>query len=203
MKRIFDFVLSLGALLALLPLLLLLAAAVKLSSPGPVFFLQERVGRGGRRFRLCKFRTMVADAAQQGPSVTREGDARVTRVGALLRRWKLDELPQLWNVVKGDMSLVGPRPELPQYVALFPREYERVLSVRPGITDLATLHYRDEERLLRQAQDLEQFYVEKVLPVKLRLNLEYLEKRGFWFDVRLILLTLARIVRPSKAGPRP
>jgi lipopolysaccharide/colanic/teichoic acid biosynthesis glycosyltransferase len=196
MKRIFDLLCCLIALAALLPLLLILAIAVKLSSRGPIIFAQERVGRGGRRFRLYKFRTMVADAAERGPAITRGGDARVTGVGKLLRRFKLDELPQLWNVVKGDMSIVGPRPEVPKYVAMFPNEYEQVLTVRPGITDLATLEYRDEEAILNQAQDAEKFYVETVLPAKLKLNLEYLDKRSFCFDLRLVLLTLLRIVKP-------
>jgi len=196
MKRIFDFICCFVALLALLPLLLILAIAVKLSSRGTAIFAQERVGRSGRRFRLYKFRTMEVDAALRGPAITRGGDARVTGVGKFLRRFKLDELPQLWNVVKGDMSIVGPRPEVPKYVALFPSEYERVLTVRPGITDLATLEYRDEEAILKQAADAEKFYVETVLPAKLRLNLEYLEKRGFFFDLKLILLTLLRIVKP-------
>lgn len=195
MKRLFDFLCCLIALLALLPLFVILAIAVKLSSRGPVIFAQERVGRGGRRFRLYKFRTMVADAAQRGPAITRGGDARVTSVGRVLRRFKLDELPQLWNVVKGDMSIVGPRPEVPKYVAMFPNEYERVLSVRPGITDLATLEYRDEEAILMRAADAEKFYVETVLPAKLKLNLQYLEERNFCYDLKLILQTLGRIVK--------
>jgi lipopolysaccharide/colanic/teichoic acid biosynthesis glycosyltransferase len=197
MKRVFDLICCLVALIALLPLFVILAIAVKLDSRGPVFFSQERVGWGGRRFRLYKFRTMVADAAQCGPAITRGGDWRVTRIGKVLRRFKLDELPQLWNVVKGDMSIVGPRPEVPKYVALFPKEYERVLTVRPGITDLATLQYRNEESVLQHAADAEQFYVEQVLPAKLKLNLEYLKKRGFFYDLKLILLTLVRIVKTS------
>jgi lipopolysaccharide/colanic/teichoic acid biosynthesis glycosyltransferase len=202
MKRLFDLVCCCVAVIVLLPLLAVIAIAVKLSSRGPVLFVQERVGRGGRKFKLLKFRSMVLDAHMLGPQITHGRDPRITSVGRWLRRTKLDELPQLLNVIKGDMSIVGPRPEVPRYVALYNEEQRQVLSVRPGLTDLATLAYRDEESLLQTAADPEMFYVKEVMPAKLRLNREYLEKRSFLFDLRLIGLTLWRVVRPLSARTR-
>jgi lipopolysaccharide/colanic/teichoic acid biosynthesis glycosyltransferase len=196
LKRTFDIAASAAGLVILSPVLCVLAVLVKGTSPGPVLFLQERVGRNFRRFRICKFRTMVVDAASRGGAITAGGDPRVTSVGRFLRKTKLDELPQLWNVLRGDMSLVGPRPEVPRYVERFRDEFSRVLTVRPGITDHASLEFRDEERILARAIDPEQEYVERVLPEKLRLSQDYVQQATFLGDVMLILRTLGRVVRP-------
>ena len=186
--RLFDCGAALLVLLLASPLLLLIAAAVRLQDRGPVFFLQERVGRGGRPFRLWKFRTMRASG--HGRAITCSGDGRVTPVGAVLRAYKLDELPQLWNVLRGDMSLIGPRPEVPCFVDACSPVWRAVHSVRPGITDLATLVYRDEERILAAFTDPERGYRDTVLPAKLALNLEYLERRSLGRDLKLLALTV-------------
>ncbi len=189
-KRVFDLVGAGAGLLLLSPLLLLIALAVRLDSPGPVLFRQERVGRGGRTFRIHKFRTMRHGAA--GAAITVGADARITRVGAFLRRHKLDELPQLIDVLQGSMSLVGPRPEVPRYVALYPQAVrEKVLSVRPGLTDLASIEYRDESEQLARAADPEHEYVHVVLPRKLALAQAYVEQASLATDLRLIARTLA------------
>ncbi|MGD9646700.1 MAG: sugar transferase [Pirellulales bacterium] len=194
-KRAFDVVASAAGLLLLAPLFLLIAAAIKLSSRGPVFFRQERVGKNFESFRIYKFRTMVVDAPKLGGQITAGRDPRITSVGHLLRKTKLDELPQLINVLTGEMSLVGPRPEVPKYVEMFRPQFAEVLSVRPGITDLASVKYRDESEILGNADDPEAAYVETVLPDKLALASEYVRQASFWFDVRLILATLWKIVR--------
>ncbi len=193
-KRVFDIVCALLGLALLAPLLLALALWVKLDSPGPVFFRQERVGRQGRPFLIHKFRSMRADNA--GPQITVGADPRITRSGALLRRYKLDELPQLWDVLRGAMSLVGPRPEVPKYVALYPEDLRRlVLSVRPGITDPASLRYRNESERLAAAADPEREYIEVVMPAKLALAADYVRKASLGGDLRLILSTLAALRR--------
>ena len=189
-KRLFDLGAAAVGLVLLVPLFALVATFIKMSSPGLVFYTQNRVGRGGRRFRILKFRTMVPGSQHVGPGITCSGDPRVTRVGRFLRRLKIDELPQLWNVLKGEMSLVGPRPDLAQYVAGYTPEQRQVLTVRPGMTDLASICYRDEEKLLRQSGDPEQFYREVILPYKLALNLEYMGKMSFFYDLYLIWRTL-------------
>ena len=196
LKRAFDLLASFAGLLVLSPLFLVLAVVIKVDSPGAVFFRQERVGRHGRTFRIHKFRTMVADAEHRGLQITVGADARVTRVGAVLRRYKLDELPQLIDVMLGNMSLVGPRPEVPHYVACYPDDIrEIVLSVRPGITDWASLEYKDESRILGLADNPDQAYVEDVLPAKLRYYLDYVANRTFLGDLRIIFATLVAIVR--------
>ncbi|UXH77645.1 sugar transferase [Roseateles amylovorans] len=193
-KRLFDLLCAGIGLLLLSPLLLLVAAWIKLDSPGPVMFRQERVGRGGRPFFIHKFRTMRVDAPSLGPQITVGADARITRSGRLLRASKIDELPQLWDVVRGAMSLVGPRPEVPRYVALYPAELrEIVLSVRPGITDPASLSFRNESELLAQAEDPEREYVEVVMPMKLRLAADYVRNASLGGDIRLILATLGAL----------
>lgn len=191
-KRLFDLVASAVGLVALLPLLLALAVAIRLTSPGPALHHARRVGQAGRAFTLYKLRTMVADAAAAGPGITAAGDPRITHLGALLRRTKLDELPQLWNVLKGDMSLVGPRPEDPRYVALYSPEQRRTLAVRPGITSLASIKFRHEERLL-QGSDWERAYCEEVLPSKLAIELEYLERRSVILDLYILFATLGAL----------
>ena len=191
-KRIFDGVIALLGLLIVLPLFLLVAPILKLDSPGPVFYRAERIGKDGIPFRLYKFRSMVISADKRGPGITAAGDARITRVGRFLRRAKLDELPQLLNVLLGDMSLVGPRPEDPRYVAFYTPEQRRVLSVRPGITSPASLAYRHEEQMLA-GEDWETHYRTRVLPDKLALDLAYLARRTLLSDLALILRTLAAV----------
>jgi lipopolysaccharide/colanic/teichoic acid biosynthesis glycosyltransferase len=177
-------------LILLSPLFLVLAVLVKWSDGGPVFYRQERVGLGGRLFRILKFRSMVIDADRLGIAVTRDGDPRITGVGRFLRKTKLDELPQLWNVFVGEMSLVGPRPEVPQYVARYTEAQRAILELKPGITDLATLRFRNEEALLRAATDTERFYLEHCVPRKIELNLAYARRAGIWSDTVIIMQTL-------------
>jgi len=194
-KRLFDLLIAGFALLLLSPLLLALALWVKLDSPGPVLFRQERVGRFGRPFQIHKFRTMVHDPAQHGPQITVGDDPRITRAGRLLRHYKLDELPQLVDVLRGAMSLVGPRPEVPRYVALYPPALrDKVLSVRPGITDLASIQFRDENALLSKSADPEREYAEVVLPAKLRYAAEYVDHATLATDLRLLGLTLKTLL---------
>lgn len=195
-KRLFDLLLSTLGLLALAPLLLFIAVLIKLDSPGPVMFRQERVGRFGRPFRIHKFRTMRHEPAGQGLQITVGADRRITRVGGFLRASKLDELPQLLDVWLGDMSLVGPRPEVPRYVVHYPAGLrEKVLSVRPGITDIASIEYRDESAVLARASDPEHAYIHEVLPHKLALAARYVERSSIWLDVWLIWRTVVAIVR--------
>ena len=190
-KRLFDIVLAAAGLVLAAPLMLVLAAWIKLDSPGPVFFRQERVGRHGRAFLIHKFRTMRHDPAGLGPQITVGGDARITRAGAFLREAKLDELPQLLDVLRGAMSLVGPRPEVPRYIAFYPEALrEKILSVRPGITDIASIEYRRESELLARADDPERAYVEQVLPEKLRYAEQYVDAASMWLDIRLLWRTL-------------
>ncbi len=195
LKRIFDVVAAGGGLLVLAPLFVVLALVVKLDSPGPVFFRQVRVGLGGRDFRLLKFRSMRVDAKSRGPQITVGRDPRVTRSGHFLRHWKFDELPQLINVVLGDMSLVGPRPEVPRYVAMYPTaEKSTILSVRPGITDPASVKFRNESEVLAASADPEKTYVEEILPEKLRLGCDYARSRSFFGDLRVIFQTFFAII---------
>lgn len=194
-KRALDVAASLAGLVVLSPLLLAVAVLLKLADPGPVLFSQERVGRYFRPFRLFKFRTMRVASGTGGPQVTTGGDPRVTPIGRFLRRTKLDELPQLFNVLRGDMSLVGPRPEVPKYVELFRRDYGEVLSVRPGITDHAAIEFRDEEERLKAFADPEKGYVEVIMPIKLALYRRYIAEVGLSTDLRLILATFLRIAR--------
>lgn len=196
LKRSFDFFSSGLGLLLLSPVLLLIALAVKLDSPGSVFFRQERVGQYGRIFRIHKFRTMVSDAESKGLQITVGADARVTRVGAFLRKYKLDELAQLLDVFGGKMSLVGPRPEVPHYVACYPDDVRKlVLSVKPGITDWASIQYKDENEVLARASNPQQAYVTEVLPVKLAYYTAYVQERSFWGDIRIIFATLRALLR--------
>jgi lipopolysaccharide/colanic/teichoic acid biosynthesis glycosyltransferase len=195
-KRLFDLLLSSLGLLALAPLLLLIALLIKLDSPGPVMFRQERVGRYGQPFRIHKFRTMRHEPAGQGLQITVGADRRITRVGGFLRASKLDELPQLLDVWLGDMSLVGPRPEVPRYVAHYPADVrDKVLSVRPGITDIASIEYRDESAVLARAADPEHAYIHEVLPHKLALAAQYVDRSSVGLDLWLIWRTLVAIVR--------
>jgi lipopolysaccharide/colanic/teichoic acid biosynthesis glycosyltransferase len=195
LKRLIDLLLSAVGLVLLSPLLLALALAIKLDSPGPVFFRQERVGRGGRAFRIHKFRTMQHRPATPGLQLTVGEDARITRIGHWLRARRFDELPQLIDVFVGDMSLVGPRPEVPRYVAHYtPEQRAKVLSVRPGITDPASLAFRDEARILAGAADPERAYIEEVMPQKLRHAMAYAEQASAWTDLCVLARTLKVLV---------
>lgn len=194
MKRAFDIVVSATALLLLLPVFLLLALAVALGSPGGAFFRQTRVGKEGRTFQLLKFRSMRPGSEAHGQITVGGRDPRITGVGHFLRKSKLDELPQLLNVLLGDMSIVGPRPEVPKYVALYTPDQRRVLSVRPGITSLASIAYINENEVLGRSADPERAYIEKVMPAKLALDLEYVDKAGLTFDLGVIWRTFTRLL---------
>ena len=192
LKRAFDVFFSAGALLVLSPLLLAVAVWVRLDSVGPIFFRQCRVGREGREFDIFKFRTMAGDASIRGPQITVGSDARITRCGEFLRKYKIDEFPQFINVLLGDMSVVGPRPEVPRFVALYPSETRAVvLSVRPGITDLASIEYRDENALLGRSADPESAYVNEVMPAKLAYCERYVRERSFVGDLSIIKRSFA------------
>lgn len=194
-KRCFDIFCTLPGLLLLSPVFVLIAACIKLESPGPIFFRQERVGLGGRTFRILKFRTMCCDAEAKGGQITVGEDPRITRSGSLLRKYKMDELPQLLNVLYGDMSLVGPRPEVPRYVSLYPDEVKNVvLSVKPGITDYASIEYRYENEILGRSADPDRAYIEEVMPVKLRYYVRYVSERSLWVDLKLIFATLFAVL---------
>lgn len=194
MKRLFDITASGLGLLVLSPLFLVLALWIKLDSPGPVFYRQERVGRGNKDFRLFKFRSMRVGSDKKGLITVGGHDPRVTRSGYYIRKYKLDELPQLINVFIGDMSLVGPRPEVRKYVDLYTPEQLRVLDVRPGITDMASIRYRNENELLEQAADPEQYYRDVVMQDKLRINLEYVADHSFVKDLKIIFMTFKAVV---------
>lgn len=192
MKRLFDLVSAFFGLILLSPLLILVALAIKLTSPGPVLFGQVRVGLGGRPFRMWKFRSMRPDSEATGPSITIGDDKRITAIGRLIRKTKMDELPQLWNVLTGEMSLVGPRPEVEKYTRLYSDEHRRVLDLKPGITDPASFAFYNESEVLAHAADPEAYYVERVMLEKIRINLEYARKRNFLSDLVVILGTVAR-----------
>jgi len=194
MKRLFDISVAIVGLIFFLPLLLVVAIVIKLDSVGPVLFRQRRMGKDFKPFEIYKFRTMVQDAPQKGGRITFGEDPRITRVGRVLRRAKIDELPQVINVLKGDMSLVGPRPEVPEFVELFRADYEEILTVRPGITDLASLKYRNEADILARSENPEKEYVTRVLPEKISLAREYIRESSFLFDLKIILRTLRRVV---------
>jgi lipopolysaccharide/colanic/teichoic acid biosynthesis glycosyltransferase len=193
-KRIFDVIVSFIGLIIFLPLMVVIAIIVKLTSPGPIFFGSERVGVGGKVFKMIKFRSMVVNADKIGSLVTAGNDPRITSIGKYVRDFKWDELPSLWNVLKGDMSFVGPRPENPKSVASYTENQRRILSVKPGITSLATIKYRYEEEILAEADDLEKAYF-RIMQDKLKIDLEYLENRSFTKDIRIIFQTLAEIVK--------
>jgi len=193
-QRLFDIIAASAGLLLLSPLLLVVALWVKFDSPGPVFYRALRIGRGGTPFRLFKFRSMVVDADRRGPGITTAGDARVTKSGRWLRRTKVDELPQLLNVLRGEMSLVGPRPEDPRYVALYTPEQRQILAYRPGVTSAASLAYRHEETLLA-GPDWETIYLQEVMPAKLTVDLAYMAQRSLRTDIQLVLRTVMSMAK--------
>jgi len=194
-KRLFDLLFVVPGILILSPLFLFCSIWIKLDSKGPVFFRQNRVGKHGKYFKIFKFRTMEIDSEKKGPKITVAGDSRITSSGQFLRKYKLDELPQLFNVFTGEMSLVGPRPEVPEYVSYYPKEIKDIiLSVPPGITDLASITFRNENELLAGTSDPQQAYIENVLPIKLNYYVKYVRERSTWGDFKLIFRTLLAIL---------
>ena len=189
-KRIFDVTASAFGLILLSPVFLGIAVIIKLTSKGPVFYIQKRMGKNFKEFNLYKFRSMIVDADKKGLQITSGDDPRITKIGKFIRKTKLDELPQLINVLKGDMSLVGPRPEVKKYVMLKKEDYEKVLSVKPGITDLAAIEFRDEEKILEKYNDKEKAYIEIILPKKIELYKKYIDNISFKNDINIILKTL-------------
>lgn len=192
-KRTFDFISSTIGFILISPFLLVISILIKLTSKGPVLFKQKRVGMKGKEFNILKFRTMIVDAEKYGKQITVGEDKRITKVGGFLRKYKLDELPQLINVIKGDMSLVGPRPEVPKYVAMYNEKQRRVLEVRPGITDYASIEYRDENRILGEVENPEEYYINIIMPHKIDLNMKYIENNSVLIDISIILKTIFNI----------
>lgn len=195
LKRAFDIVVSLIGLIILSPIFLVISIMIKLDLSGPIFFKQTRVGKDGREFKIYKFRTMVQDAEKLGMQITVGEDCRVTRVGRFIRKTKLDELPQLINVFIGDMSLVGPRPEVPKYVAMYDEVQKNILKVRPGITDYASIEFRDENELLAESNDPEEMYIKEIMPTKFALNVKYLNDISILKDIKIIFKTLYKVLR--------
>ena len=193
-KRLFDILSSFFVLIHIWPFMLIIAMLVVFSGRGGVFFTQKRVGRNEKEFKLYKFRTMRLDSEQKGQLTVGGDDPRITKAGRFLRRFKLDELPQLLNVLAGSMSVVGPRPEVSKYTNMYTPEQKKVLSVRPGLTDYASIEYIDENDLLGQSQDPEKTYIDEVMPAKLKLNLKYIEEQGFLNDLKIIFKTLGKII---------
>lgn len=193
MKRIFDLIFSTLGVIVLLPILAIIFILIKLESPGPGLYTQQRVGRNSRMFNLFKFRTMHLNADKLTAITVGARDPRITRIGYYLRKYKIDELPQLINVVRGDMSLVGPRPELKKFVDLYTPEQREVLTVRPGITDFASLEFRNENELLEGKEDPIKYYVDEILPAKLALSLRYVRTRSFLLDIKIILRTIKAV----------
>ncbi len=194
LKRLFDVISSLAVLLLLFPLFAVVSVLIVLDSKGGVFYKQTRVGKNHKPFNLFKFRTMRPNSDKVQITVGHR-DPRVTRVGYFLRKYKLDEIPQLINIIKGEMSVVGPRPEVPKYVNQYTDEQKRVLNVKPGLTDYASLQFVDESEILAQSEDPEKAYTREILPQKLKLALKYIDERNFWVDIKLIFQTLGRIIR--------
>lgn len=194
LKRLFDIIFSFFGLIIVSPLLLIIAVLIKLNSRGPVFYRGERIGRFGKPFRIFKFRTMVENAENLGGPSTASDDPRLTRIGNFLKKYQLDELPQLINVLKGEMSLVGPRPEVKMYVdMMMEEERNKILSVRPGMTDLASLFNFHEGEVLRGSADPEKTYIEKIRPEKIKLQIEYAKNHSFWLDLKIIFKTVLKI----------
>ncbi|GGZ70229.1 sugar transferase [Algibacter mikhailovii] len=194
LKRVFDFVFSILGLALLSPILLIISILIKLDSKGPVFFKQERVGKNNINFVIYKFRTMRIQSDKKGLLTIGNHDSRITKIGYFLRRYKIDEFPQLINVVKGDMSFVGPRPELRHYVNFYSKSDMEIFTVRPGITGLASLKYRNEVELLKAAKDPEKLFIETIIPDKLKFNKEYIKKQSFLFDLKLIIQTVFKVI---------
>jgi len=195
MKRLLDIFISFIALIFLSPLLIIISFVIMLSSGRPIFYSQERVGKDWKRFRIIKFRTMVTEADRIGPGISSEDDERITKLGKFLRKYKLDELPQLLNVFVGEMSLIGPRPEIPKYAEFYKDDYSKILKLKPGITDYASINYRNEAALLNGKSEGESFYLTKILPEKISLYKKYLRDASFTTDLKIILSTIKAIFR--------
>jgi lipopolysaccharide/colanic/teichoic acid biosynthesis glycosyltransferase len=200
----FDVIVSWLVIILALPLWLVVALAIQLDSPGPVLYRATRIGKDGKPFTLYKFRTMVAGASRQGPGITRDGDPRITAVGRLLRKMKIDEMPQLINVLRGEMSIVGPRPEDPRYVRHYTSEQRRVFAVRPGMASPAFVRYRHEEEILAAAGDeMQDFYLTTLLPNKLSMDLEYIQRQSLWFDLCVLAQAAMSLFRSPSSQPGP
>lgn len=193
MKRLFDLVLSICGILFLLPFFIIVSILIKLDSHGDIIFKQTRVTKDGREFKIFKFRTMRPDTEKQG-QITVGADKRITSIGKFLRKTKLDELPQLFNIVMGDMSFVGPRPEVPKYVAMYTQEQREILKVRAGITDYASIYFSNESEILGEQKEPEKFYIEKIMPYKIKLNKKYIKEAGLLTDIKIIFLTIFKII---------
>ncbi len=193
-KRVFDILASSVGIMVLSPILIVIAIAIKCDSNGEILFKQKRVGMNEKTFNIFKFRTMVTNAEKLGKQITVGNDCRITKIGSFLRKYKLDELPQLFNVLLGDMSLVGPRPEVPRYVELYTDEQKEVFKVRPGITDLASLKYSDENDILANIENPEEHYINVIMQDKLELNLEYIKKSNVFFDIYIIIKTILKCI---------
>jgi len=193
-KRVIDMLVAFISLLILSPIFALVAILVKLDSPGPVFFLQERVGKDFKKFKIIKFRTMVVDAPKSKNTITKKSDVRITRVGKLLRKFKIDEMSQIINVLKGDMSVVGPRSDVEKYVKMIEKDFREILKVRPGMAGYVIIKFRDEEEILEKYENLEEGYVKEVLPRKIRLDKEYVKNLSFFNDIKIFFLTFLSVV---------
>lgn len=200
LKRLFDIIFSLIGLIASAPLFLIISALIKLESRGPIFYRGIRIGRFGKHFKMFKFRTMVVNADKIGGACTADDDFRLTRIGRFIRKYKIDELPQFINALKGEMSFVGPRPEVPFYVNMFSEKEKAILSVKPGITDWASLWNPDEGVILSGSVDPEKTYMEKIRPEKLRLQLKYVKERSFWVDLKILIQTLSLVFRQARSA---
>jgi lipopolysaccharide/colanic/teichoic acid biosynthesis glycosyltransferase len=194
-KRVFDLILSIPSIIILSPVFLISAVLIKIETPGPVSFNQERIGREGRPFSLYKFRTMVKNAPSIGPSVTPANDPRITRAGRLLRKFKVDEMLQIFNILKGDMSVIGPRPELRKYVDEFKDDYREILRIKPGMTDYALIAFRNEEEILSKFDNVEEGYVKEIMPEKIKLYRKYLNEMSLRTDIRIFFGTIMEILR--------
>ncbi len=201
LKRLFDIVASFGGIIVLFPLIVIVSILIKLTSKGPVLFKQVRVTKNGRLFKIYKFRTM-RENSEGNKQITVGNDSRITGIGHILRKIKLDELPQLFNVLKGEMSLVGPRPEVPKYVELYTEEQKEILKVPAGITDYASIYFSNESELLGEAEDPEEFYIKKIMPYKIELNKKYIKEIGIVTDIKLIILTILKILGLVKLEPK-
>ena len=194
LKRAFDIIVSLIMLVFLIIPIVIISVCIKVNSPGPVFFRQERVTKYGRVFRIFKFRTMVVNAESLGSMVTTKGDSRVTSIGRTLRKYRLDELPQIFNVISGDMTFVGTRPEVKKYVDIYKDEYYATLLLPAGITSLTSIMYKDEEKLLASSDDADEVYINTILPEKMKYNLQYTKDFGFWYDIKIMLKTVKEVI---------
>ncbi len=194
LKRAFDIIVSLIMLVILIIPIIIVSVCIKFNSPGPVFFRQKRVTKYGKVFRIFKFRTMVVNAESLGSMVTTKGDSRVTKIGKTLRKYRLDELPQIFNVITGDMSFVGTRPEVKKYVDLYKDEYYATLLLPAGITSYTSIMYKDEDKLLASADDADEVYINNILPEKMKYNLEYTKDFGFWYDIKIMFKTVKEVI---------